>query len=142
MAISNIGVNHFAVSVRNLEESIEWYERVLGFEPIVTNEIPGIDVKVAHMSAPGFVLELFDAKNALPLPEERKFPNTDLHTHGNKHFSLTIADRDVTKKQLGELGVPVVMTADVWGTYGIFIQDPTGNLIELFEGDMNSKKKM
>ena len=141
MAVSNIGVNHFAVSVRNLAESIEWYGRVLGFKLIGINEIPDIDVKVAHMGAPGFVLELFDARNAAPLPEERRFPNTDLLTHGNKHFALTISDRDAVKKELVELGVDIVMTADVWGTYGIFIHDPTGNLIELFEGDMNRKRK-
>jgi hypothetical protein len=43
-------------------------------------------------------LELFEYSNAQPLPEYRKYPNTDLKVHGNKHFSLTITDREIAKK--------------------------------------------
>ncbi len=136
MSVTTTGVNHFAVSVRSLEESMEWYERVLGFRPLCINTIPGIDVRVAHMEYPGVVLELFDVKDSLKLPSYRKVPNEDMKVQGNKHFSLSVPDREQTKAELKELGVEIVMTADVWNTYGIFIQDPTGNLIELFEGDM------
>ena len=37
------------------------------------------------------------------------------------------------KKELKNLNVEIVMIADVNNTYGIFIHDPTGNLIELLE---------
>ncbi len=141
MSITISGVNHFAVSVADLEVSVAWYEKILGFTLITNEAIPGIDVRTAHMAGPGMVLELFEAKDAAPLPEERKFPNTDLRVHGNKHFSLTIPDREKTKAELAAHGVEIVMTADVWGTYGIFIHDPTGNLIELFEGDMRQVKE-
>ena len=36
-------------------------------------------------------------------------------------------------KQLRADGVEIVMEAKVDGTYGIFIHDNTGNLIEIFE---------
>lgn len=136
MSVTTSGVNHFAVSVRSLEESIEWYQRVLGFKLICINELDKINVKVAHMEGPGMVLELFEAQNASQIPEYRRYPNTDLKVHGNKHFALSIEDREQTKHELQELGVGTIMIADVWDTYGIFIRDPTGNLIELFEGDM------
>ena len=136
MPLDIIGVNHFAVSVSDLEESISWYSEKLGFTLICRSEIPGIDVKVAHMEAPGFVLELFDAQNASPLPGSRRLPNTDLRVHGNKHFSVTVENAEKAKAQLDSLGVEIVMTAKVWGTIGMFIRDPTGNLIEVFEGDM------
>lgn len=141
MSVTIEGVNHFAVSVSSIEESIAWYQQVLGFALLVRDEIPGIDVKSAHMKGHGIVLELFEAKRATPLPEYRKFPNTDLKVQGNKHLSLSIADRERCKHELEALGVNIVMTADVWGTYGIFINDPTGNLIELFEGDMEKVKE-
>lgn len=86
------------------------------------------------------VLELFEAEESEPLPDSRKHPNTDLKVQGNKHFSLTIPDREQAKNELEELGIEIVMTADVWGTYGIFISDPTGNLIELFGGDLRKRK--
>ena len=136
MSVTTTGVNHYAVSVRSLEEAIDWYERVLGFRFLCVNTIPGIHVRVAHMEYPGMVLELFDVEESQDLPEYRKYPNEDMKVQGNKHFSLSVPDRERAKAELEELGINIVMTADVWNTYGIFIQDPTGNLIELFEGDM------
>jgi catechol 2,3-dioxygenase-like lactoylglutathione lyase family enzyme len=141
MAVQITSVNHFAVSVQDLEESIEWYNNVLGFTLICQNTIPQLDVNTAHLRAPGFVLELFEAKGANPLPKDRMFPNTDLMTHGNKHFAVTVEDAEKAMKQLNDLGVEIVMTAEVWGTFGIFIRDPTGNLIELFEGDMRDHQE-
>lgn len=60
MSITNCGVNHFAVSVESMEESIDWYTRVLEFTLLVQGEIPNMDVKNAHMEGPGMVLELFE----------------------------------------------------------------------------------
>lgn len=140
MSVTTTGVNHFAVSVGSLEESMDWYEQVLGFCPLCVNTIPGIDVRVAHMEYPGMVLELFEVKDSRELPSYRKHPNEDMKVQGNKHFSLSILDRKQTEAELKKLGVDIIMTADVWNTYGIFIQDPTGNLIELFEGDMREAR--
>ena len=138
MPIETIGTNHFAVSVADLEASIRWYEDVLGFRLVARNTIDKLGVPVAHLDAPdsGFVLELFAPTNAKPTPDERRFPDTDMMTNGNKHFSLSIADSAKTMKKLGEMGIEIVMTADVWNTFGIFIRDPSGNVIELMEGDM------
>jgi len=141
MALKITGVNHFAVSVHDLEESIEWYRKVLGFTLICRNSIPGLDVQTAHMRAPDFVLELFEAEGANPLPKERMYPNTDLMTHGNKHFSVTVEDGKMAVEQLKIMGVEIVMIAEVWDTLGIFIRDPTGNLIEIFEGDMRGHQE-
>ncbi len=141
MAIDILRTNHFAVSVADLEESIRWYENVLGFKLLCRNVIDKLDVPVAHLDSPdsGFVLELYSPQEAKPLPDERMHPDKDMMTHGNKHFALTIKDRNETKKQLEEMGIEIVMTAPCWGTFGIFILDNTGNIIELFEGDMREK---
>jgi catechol 2,3-dioxygenase-like lactoylglutathione lyase family enzyme len=138
MPLDIVGVNHFCVSVHDLEAAISWYGEKLGFQLICRDEIPKINVKAAHLRAPDFVLELFEAEGANPLPEERRHPNTDLMTHGNKHFSVTVKDADKARAQLEAMGVEIVMTARVWGTVGMFIRDPTGNLIEIFEGDMRN----
>lgn len=45
-------------------------------------------IKVAHLQGVGFLLEVFEAPGANALPEDRRVPNRDLMTHGNKHMSF------------------------------------------------------
>lgn len=127
------GVNHFAISVADMEESIAWYERVFGFQVLDRSEIPGTGIKVSHMQAPGFTLEIFCAPNSVPLPEDRTIPNRDLLTQGNKHISFGVPDAHILLDEFENLGVKVAFIAEVDGTYGVFINDNTGNLIEIFE---------
>ena len=133
MAIQINGVNHFAISVADLEESIAWYERVFGFKVLDRSEIPGTGVKVSHMQAPGFLLEIFCAANGNPLPEDRRIPNRDFLTQGNKHISFGVPDAHILLDEFKALGVNIAFIAEVDGTYGVFINDNTGNLIEIFE---------
>lgn len=133
MSIEIMGINHCAISVPDLEESIRWYEEKFGFTVLDRSEIPGADIKVAHLQGVGFVLEIFEAAGAAPLPEDRKYPNRDLKTHGNKHFSFGVRDAQKASKALEAMGVEIAMIAEVDGTYGVFIRDNTGNLIEIFE---------
>ena len=133
MAVKLNGVNHFAVSVPDLEETLAWYHRVFGFTVFDRSEIPGVGFRVAHMRGPGLLLEVFQVSGAKPLPEERTLPNADLMTHGNKHISFGVPDGPAAKAELEALGVEVVKVAEVDGTYGVFIRDNTGNLIEIFE---------
>lgn len=127
------GVNHFAISVADMEESIAWYERVFGFQVLDRSEIPGTGIKVSHMQAPGFLLEIFCAPNAISLPEDRTVPNRDLLTQGNKHISFGVPDAHILLEEFEKLGVKIAFIAEVDGTYGVFINDNTGNLIEIFE---------
>lgn len=133
MSIEILGINHCAISVPSLEESITWYEEKFGFTVIDQSEIPGINVKVAHMQGVGFILEIFEADGADPLPEARRFPNRDLKTHGHKHFSLGVRNAREAAQELSAMGVEIAMVAEVDGTYGVFIRDNSGNLIEIFQ---------
>ncbi|MCD8365347.1 MAG: VOC family protein [Clostridiales bacterium] len=133
MAIKINGANHFAISVADLEETIRWYSDIFGFTVIDRSVIPGAGIKVAHMQGVGFILEIFEAPGAAPLPEDRRIPNRDLMTHGNKHMSFGVPDGPKAKEGLEKLGVEIAMVAEVDGTYGVFIRDNTGNLIEIFE---------
>ena len=133
MPIQINGVNHFAISVTDLEESIAWYERVFGFQVLDRSEIPGTGVRVSHMQAPGFLLELFCPPDAPALSEDRKIPNQDFLTPGNKHISFGVPDAHILLEEFKRMGVNVAFVAEVDGTYGVFINDNTGNLIEIFE---------
>lgn len=127
------GVNHFAISVADLEESIAWYGRVFGFPVLDRSEIPGTGVRVAHLQGKGFLMEIFCPSNGNPLPQDRRVPNCDLMTHGNKHISFGVPDGHKAKTDMEAMGVDIAFVAEVDGTYGVFIRDNTGNLIEIFE---------
>ena len=79
------------------------------------------------------LLEVFEAPGANALPEDRRVPNRDLMTHGNKHMSFGVSDGKKAKAELEAMGVEIAMVAEVDDTYGVFIRDNTGNLIEIFE---------
>ena len=133
MAVTYNGVNHFAISVADLEESIEWYSRIWGFTVIDRSEIPGQNVKVAHLQGKGFILEIFAAEGSEPLAEYRKIPNDDLRVQGNKHISFGVPDGPKAKAEMEAMGVEIVFIAIVDNTWGCFIHDNSGNLIEIFE---------
>ncbi len=133
MSIKINGINHYAISVADLEETLRWYGDIFGFTVVKRSEIPGTGIQVAHLQGTGFLLEVFEAPGANPLPEDRKVPNQDLMTHGNKHVSFGVPDGRKAKEELEALGVEIAMVAQVDGTYGVFIRDNTGNLIEIFE---------
>lgn len=128
-----MSVHHCAVSVPDLEETLAWYAEMLGFQTVSRSEIPGQNVKVAHMQGPGFLLEVFEVQGAAPLPQGRSHPNTDFRTHGHKHFSIGVKDARGFVQKLQAKGVQVAFVAEVDGTYGVFILDNSGNLIEIIE---------
>lgn len=138
MKIEINGINHVAISVADFEESIHWYQRVFGFAVLDRSQIPGTGIQVAHMQGTGFLLEIFCAPDSNPLPPERRIPNQDLLTQGNKHFSFGVKDAHQAKEDMEKMGVEIAFVAEVDGTYGVFIRDNTGNLIEIFEeGDVD-----
>ena len=100
MPIKINGINHFAISVADMEESIKWYNEKFGFTVIDRSEIPGEGVKVAHMQGVGFILEIFCAPHSNPLPPDRREPNLDFRTQGNKHISFGVKDGRKTKAEM------------------------------------------
>jgi len=133
MSIKINGINHFAISVADLDESVTWYERVFGFTENSRSMIPAAGVRVCHMQAPGFLLEIFCPSDPPPLSDDRRHPNRDILIPGNKHISFGVPDAHALLPEFERLGVNVAFIAEVDNTYGVFINDNTGNLIEIFE---------
>jgi methylmalonyl-CoA/ethylmalonyl-CoA epimerase len=128
-------IHHCAISVPNVEASIAWYRDMLGFEVVWRTTIPGLDVTLVQMKGAGFLLELFEVPGAAPLPEGRSHPNTDFRTHGVKHFAIEVSDAPEFVEQLQAKGVRLVHVAEFEGTYGAFILDNSGNLIEIWRSN-------
>src|ERR1700722_16294113 len=76
--------HHGGISVPDLDASITWYRNVLGFEVARRFPIPTIPADVAVLKNGPLHIELFQVAAARPLPAERREPDTDVYTHGNK----------------------------------------------------------
>jgi methylmalonyl-CoA/ethylmalonyl-CoA epimerase len=126
--------HHVGVSVPDLEASVEWYRRVLGFVPVRRLRIESIPADVAILKHGAMHIELFQAAGAKPLPAERREPDSDVRTHGNKHIAFAIADVEPFAAELRRRGADVVWVKHFeHGGANIFIRDNAGNLIEFLQ---------
>ena len=125
--------HHGGVSVPDLEASIQWFARVLEFEVENRFEIPAIPAKVAMLRRGTLRVELFEVPGARALPKERRQPDTDLRTHGNKHFAFAVKDADATAEVLKARGADIVFVGHFEFGANVFIRDNAGNLIEFVQ---------
>jgi methylmalonyl-CoA/ethylmalonyl-CoA epimerase len=125
--------HHCGVSVADLEASITWYGDVLGFKVEKRFPIPSIPAEVAMLRNGPLHIELFHVPGAKPLPEERRNPDTDLLTHGNKHVSFAVKDVQPFAQELRRRGADIVWVRKMPHGSNIFIRDNCGNLIEFVQ---------
>jgi methylmalonyl-CoA/ethylmalonyl-CoA epimerase len=126
--------HHVGVSVPDLEASVDWYQRVLGFKLARRQRIETIPAEVAILKHGAMHIELFQADGAKALPPERREPDSDVRTHGNKHIAFAVAEVDVFAEELRRRGADVVWVKHfAHGGANIFIRDNAGNLIEFLQ---------
>jgi len=125
--------HHVAISVKDLDESIKWYDDVFGLKLVSGFTLPHNGVKIAFIGNGGFFLELLEVPGAKPLPPERSHPDTDNATQGCKHFCVCVENNVEFVRGLKERGVAVAFEPKDVPSYCAFILDPTGNVIEVFD---------
>ena len=125
--------HHGGVSVPDLEASIRWYREVLGFEVEHRFEIPKARAKVAMIRRGALRMELFEVEDGKLLPEDRRVPDRDLQTHGNKHVCFGVQSVDAAEQELRAKGVDIVFVGRAMQPPNIFMRDNSGNLIEFIE---------
>lgn len=126
--------HHGAISVADMEETLDWYQRVLGFALERRFFIPSIPADTAIIRNGDLRMEVFCVPGAAPLPEDRRVPDSDNRTIGNKHVAFQIAGR--TEDFCAELerrGADIVWMKRMPHGAGLFIRDNSGNLIEFVE---------
>jgi methylmalonyl-CoA/ethylmalonyl-CoA epimerase len=131
--MTELRIHHLGLSVPDLESSIEWYERVLGFSLEKRVYVEPIPAQVAFLKHGSFRIELFQVEGAAPLPDQRRVPNLDLRTHGTKHLSFVVEDVAVLAQELKALGADIAMLVQVPGRRTLFVRDNAGNLIEFVQ---------
>jgi catechol 2,3-dioxygenase-like lactoylglutathione lyase family enzyme len=122
--------HHGGVSVPSLDEAIDWYGRVLGFEVEKRFYIEAAKARAAMIRKGPLRFELFEVEGAIPLPEDRRHPPSDLKTHGNKHVAFRVDDLDAFLTEMEMKGADIAFIVREDFGSGCFIRDCAGNLIE------------
>lgn len=130
--------HHFAISVEDLEESVDWYSQKLGFKKVQAFRKDDMEVDVAMMELNGINLEIFCFDKSLELPEYRKSLGSDLKVLGMKHFAFEVDNIEEVFQDLREKDVKFIVEPTV-GSSGhrfAFFVDPNGIMMELFEKEV------
>ncbi|MFC4767350.1 VOC family protein [Effusibacillus consociatus] len=140
---------HVNVIVKDLDEMLDFYRNVLGFEVMVESEIaneafcqgvglPDASVKMAHLRLPGsdFRVEMFQYNNLVPNPQSADW----LNQQGYRHIAFQVHDLEQAYQELMNQGVPFVSppllvteSGYAAGVRFCCLRDPEGNLIELIQ---------
>jgi len=125
--------HHIALSVRDLDASMRWYESKLGAREVVRFNV-GTDIRGAMLSLGGsdFYFELFELTGSVPEPAPSS-PATALKKQGFTHFGFLVGDVSAAYKALSARGVEFVVPPTEYqkGLPVAFFRDLDGNLFEL-----------
>jgi methylmalonyl-CoA/ethylmalonyl-CoA epimerase len=129
--------HHSGVSVPSLDQAIDWYGRVLGFELEKRFYIEAARSQAAMIRKGALRFEIFEVENADPMSADRRHPAADLRTHGNKHVAFAVADLDsfLAEMEVKDADIALVVRE----TFGksCFLRDCAGNLIEFVEQEIS-----
>ena len=70
---------------------------------------------------------------ALPLPDDRRYPPSDIKTHGNKHVAFRVNDLEEFLRAVQSKGADIAFVVREKFGKGCFLRDCAGNLIEFVE---------
>jgi len=120
------GINHIVLTVRNLEASLSWYERVLGLTKIPEAETDTFQLLALPNSQLTIGLRVHESTDDKPFAES---------TTGLDHISLQVSGRaqlEVWRARFEEMGVVHSPIADEsYGSVVVF-RDPDNIQLEMF----------
>lgn len=120
------GLDHVALTVRDPQRSMTWYEEVLGFLPAAMEGLPSGPPFILRVS-PGCYLNLFPADSASPAPVP------DHNTIAMRHvaFRVTYSRMAEVEEELKRRGQQVMGFDYGPRCRSLFVSDPDGHQVEL-----------
>ena len=113
-------VDHIAIAVHNLAEAVDYYQNTLEFEALATPEDIVANGIRWFALGDGRALHLIEVKGVTAPPRA--------------HIAIQVEDNDAWRAYLEDKGVRLVEpTVELYAAKRFFLQDPSGNLIELVE---------
>lgn len=132
----HLKVLHAGISVYNMDESLAWYEKNLGFKLVSDNGfLPPLKARICFIQNGDFQIELFEYENPKQLPPDRLTPNSDLQTVGTKHIAFATDNMAALKEKFTENGVDIAHEVIMEGNNVMFIRDCNGVLIEFIQNN-------
>ncbi|GMI78095.1 glyoxylase I 7 [Hibiscus trionum] len=123
-------LNHISLVCRSVEESMNFYQNVLGFVPI---RRPGsFDFNGAWLFGHGIGIHLLQSENPENMPKKKEINPKD------NHISFQCESMGAVEKKLKEMGIENVRAmVEEGGIYveQLFFHDPDGFMIEICNCD-------
>lgn len=131
--------HHVGISVPDLEASIRWYDEALGFKVEKRFRIEAIPASCAMIKNGPLRIELFQPDNPVVMPAERRTPDVDNLTHGNKHGAFAVNDVPALAEEFRKRGVDIVWVKKMGSGGAVFIRDNFGTLLEFVQSPRPSE---
>ena len=120
-------IHHIALTVKNLEESKQFYQNLFGFVEVRSFERPDLQGKAIFMSCENTMLELWEFANGLPYQDE------PLHRMGIRHIAFETKNIQEFIDKIPKEIITVDIVRGSSGSQFCFISDPSGIDIEIYE---------
>jgi glyoxylase I family protein len=122
-------IHHVALTVDNLEESIDFYTDVFGCSVAQQFEREDLNAKAAFLELDGLFLELWQFEDSAEQEDIGA-----IKKKGIRHVAFAVGDLDKQTAELKEKGIEYrEPTMGASGHRYTFINDPSGIALELYE---------
>lgn len=125
-----------AISVADVDASADWYRRVFGLEVVRRTDLSERGIRIRLLRSEHAFLELVENAEARAAAEIDPAFEKPYLVHGPFKLGFLVDQLEVTVERLKGLGVPLrgrVVTEADGSLRSVQIEDPDGNILQLFE---------